>query len=49
MDTVEVDKAKGVFDISVNDIGQLNSVIESLRKLKGVISVDRMFDSNYQS
>ena len=49
METVEVDKAKGTFDISVNDVKQLNTVIESLKKLKGVISVERVFESHYQS
>ncbi|MGI9535320.1 MAG: RelA/SpoT family protein [Thermodesulfobacteriota bacterium] len=45
MDRFEVEKAKGRFEISVNDIKQLNSVINSLQNLKGVIDVERVFES----
>ena len=44
MDGYEVEKAKGVFDLTVDNVNQLFSVIESLKKVKGVLSVDRIFD-----
>jgi len=45
MDRFEVEKAKGSFEISVNNINQLNTVIDSLKNLKGVIDVERVLES----
>ena len=45
MDRFELDKAKGVFDITVSNIKQLNSILSSIRKLKGVISAERVYEN----
>ena len=45
MDRFEVEKAKGNFEISVNNITQLNTVIDSLKNLKGVLEVKRVFET----
>ena len=44
MDGYEVEKAKGTFDLTVDNVNQLSSVIESLRKVKGVLSVERVYE-----
>ncbi len=48
MDGYEVEKAKGVFDLTVDNVNQLFSVIESLKKVKGVLSVDRIFEETQE-
>lgn len=45
MDRFELDKARGVFDITVSNIKQLQAILSSIRKLKGVISADRVYES----
>jgi len=46
MDSIEIEKAKGVFNLTVDNVNQLIAVIESLKKVKGVLSVDRIFDES---
>ena len=38
----EIEKTRGSFEISVSSITQLNNVIDSLKNLKGVITVERV-------
>ena len=45
MDRYEVDKAKGIFDVSVNDIKQLKNVLSTIRKIKGVLSTERVYEA----
>ena len=49
MDGYEVDKAKGVFDLTVDNVNQLSEVIQSLKKVKGVLQVDRIFEEMQES
>ena len=49
MDGYEVDKAKGVFDLTVDNVNQLSDVIRSLKKVKGVLQVDRIFEEMQES
>ena len=49
MDGYEVDKAKGVFDLTVDNVNQLSDVIRSLKKVKGVLHVDRIFEEVQES
>ena len=48
MDSHEIEKAKGVFNLTVDNVNQLIAVIESLKKVKGVLSVDRIFDESQE-
>ena len=48
MDSIEIEKAKGVFNLTVDNVNQLIAVIESLKKVKGVLSVDRIFDKSQE-
>ena len=48
MDSIEIEKAKGVFNLTVDNVNQLIAVIESLKKVKGVLSVDRIFDESQE-
>jgi len=48
MDSLDIEKAKGVFNLTVDNINQLFAVIESLMKVKGVLSVDRIFDDSQE-
>ena len=48
MDSNEIEKAKGVFNLTVDNVNQLIAVIESLKKVKGVLSVDRIFDESQE-
>jgi len=49
MDGYEIEKAKGVFDLTVDNVNQLTGIIESLKKVKGVLSVDRIFDESQEA
>lgn len=49
MDRFEIEKAKGSFEISVDDVNQLNTVMDALRKLRGVINVEREFETKILS
>jgi (p)ppGpp synthase/HD superfamily hydrolase len=42
MHSTDVDSAIGTFDIVVSDLHQLESVMKSIKKVKGVISVERI-------
>ena len=44
MDSIEAEKAKGVFNLTVDNVNQLFDVIESLKKVKGVLFINRIFD-----
>ena len=44
MDSIKAEKAKGVFNLTVDNINQLFDVIESLKKVKGVLFINRIFD-----
>ncbi len=44
-----VEKARGVFDIEVDNIDQLDSLLNALRGLKDVISVERLIDQSTQT
>jgi GTP pyrophosphokinase len=46
MDGYEIDKAKGTFDLTVDNVIQLFAIIESLKKVKGVLSVERIYDKS---
>lgn len=48
MDGYEIEKAKGIFDVTVDNVNQLTGIIESLKKVKGVLSVDRIFDESQE-
>ncbi len=48
MDSIEIEKAKGVFNLTVDNVNQLIAVIESLKKVKGVLSVDRIFEESQE-
>ena len=48
MDSIEIEKAKGVFNLTVDNVNQLIAVIKSLKKVKGVLSVDRIFDESQE-
>ena len=40
--STDVDNAVGTFDLVVSDLGQLEGAIKSIKKVKGVISVERV-------
>ena len=42
MSTTTDHKALQTFDLWVNDVGTLNTVMKQIGKIKGVVSVDRM-------
>lgn len=44
MERFEVEKAKGLFDIEVDNIKQLENLMNSLKGIKGVIYVERLTD-----
>jgi len=46
MDGYEIDKAKGTFDLTVDNVNQLFAIIESLKKVKGVLYVERIYDKS---
>jgi len=43
MHSTDVESAIGTFDIVVSDLDQLENVIKSIKKVKGVLSVERVF------
>jgi len=40
--STDVDRAVGTFDVAVSDLNQLENLINSIKKVKGVISVERI-------
>lgn len=44
MNRVEVEKARGLFDLEVDSVKQLDNLINNLKGLKGVTSVERQTD-----
>jgi GTP diphosphokinase / guanosine-3',5'-bis(diphosphate) 3'-diphosphatase len=46
MHSTDVDSAIGTFDIVVSDLHQLESIMKSIKKVKGVISVERIVGSD---
>ncbi len=40
--STDVDRAIGTFDVAVSDLSQLENLISSIKKVKGVISVERI-------
>jgi len=48
MYAAEIDAAVGTFDVNIKDIKQLEKLMSTIGKLKGVKSVERVKDSDYQ-
>jgi (p)ppGpp synthase/HD superfamily hydrolase len=40
--STDVERAIGTFDVAVSDLAQLENLITSIKKVKGVISVERI-------